>query len=231
MQYSMINRMIMETYARGNIKSFPFDCEYIIKELGYNLYKYSELSEEKRNSCFLVSDESLKLFDNIYYNDSMLPLRIRFSLAHELGHIVLDHGDYRDEEKEAEANYFASHFLAPRMAIHYSGCKNQNDVAKRFQISQESAQYAFDDYRRWHRRTVIHKMTDFDKAMYAYFYNEDAKCFVYNVKSCEDCGAEVYNSYCTLCTECRAKINTRLLCQAPTEDLLIAEGQWLYGGL
>lgn len=37
--------------------------------------------------------------------------RYRFSLAHELGHIIMK--DYRDEEKEKEADIFASEFLMP----------------------------------------------------------------------------------------------------------------------
>lgn len=47
MNYAYINKKILEIYLGGNIKSFPFNCEQILKELGYNLYKYSELSESK----------------------------------------------------------------------------------------------------------------------------------------------------------------------------------------
>ncbi len=221
----------METFINGGIKSFPFDYELVINKLGYHLFKYSELSEEKRNSCFLVSDESLKLYDNIYYNDTMLPARIRFSIAHELGHILLDHGDYKNAEKETEANYFASHLLAPRMAIHYAGCKNQNDVAKVFCISQEAAQYAFDDYRRWHRRTVYYKMTVFDKAMYAYFYSEDAKCFVYNIKRCAYCDTILYNSVDYICKKCKVPSRSYMQYLQQDRELLIAENQWLYRSL
>lgn len=228
MDYALINNKVLETFIRGNIKSFPFDCEYLIEELGYKIHKYSELSETKLNHCLLVSDESLKLLDNIYYNDDMPMTRIRFSLAHELGHIVLGHGDYLDPIKETEANYFASYFLAPRMVIHYAKCKNQNDVAKLFRLSQEAAQYAFDDYRRWHRRTVYYKMNSFDKAMYRYFYNEDQKCFVYSVKNCAYCDSEMYNSPDITCKKCN-----RITYISPEYDLdlIVAENQWLYAGL
>ncbi len=228
MQNSLIDAKILETFIKCDIKSFPVDCAYIVKHLGYRLYKYSELSEEKRNSCLLVSDESLKLFDSIYYNDHMLPLRIRFSIAHELGHILLDHGDYQDVEKEAEANYFASHFLAPRMAIHYSCCKNQNDVAKLFRISQEAARYAFDDYRRWYRRTITHKMTRFDKSMYAHFYNTDSECFVYSIQKCENCGVEIYNEPYITCKKCK-KIT--FINFGEDRELIAMENHWLYGSL
>ncbi len=228
MDYALINNKILETFIRGNIQSFPFDCECIIRELGFNVHKYSELSETKRTYCLMVSDESLKLLDNIYYNDNMAVQRIRFSLAHELGHIVLDHGDYLDPKKEAEANYFASCFLAPRMAIHYARCKNQNDVAKIFNLSQEAALYAFNDYRRWHRRTSIYKMNMLDKAMYQHFYNEEQKCFVYNIKKCAYCDSEIYNSSNITCKKCDKISYIRPVYD---QDLMIAESNWLYGGL
>lgn len=229
MDYEIINQKILELFINCDIRSFPIDCEYIITTLGYNLYKYSELSEEKRSSCIMVSDESLLLNNNIYYNDNMTRPRTRFSIAHEIGHIILGHGEYLNPVKETEANYFASNLLAPRMSIHYAGCKNQNDVVKIFQISQEAAQYAFDDYRRWHHRTVTHKMTVFDKAMYSQFYDKDQNCFVYSVKKCAYCDAEIHNSQNTICKKCNAPI--RSYKQYQTEDMLIAESQWLYGGL
>lgn len=179
----------------------------------------------------MVSDEALKLFNNIYYNDSMPRTRVRFSLAHELGHIVLGHGDYLVPENEAEANYFASCILAPRMAIHYAKCKNENDVAKIFLLSSEAARYAFTDYRRWHRRIAIYKMSSFDKAMYALFYNEDTNGFVYNKKKCAYCESPIYNSHDIACSSCSTSRNAYLQYQQPDEDLIIAEGQWLYGGL
>jgi hypothetical protein len=63
------------------------------------------------------------------------------------------------------------------MAIHYAKCKNVIDVAKLFGLTNEAAQYAFDDYRRWHRWTVHHKMDNFDKSMYVHFYNKEFGCF------------------------------------------------------
>jgi Zn-dependent peptidase ImmA (M78 family) len=177
----------------------------------------------------MVSDEALKLFNNIYYNDSMPRTRVRFSLAHELGHIVLGHGDYLVPENEAEANYFSSCLLAPRMAIHYSKCKNENDVAKIFNISSEAARYAFMDYRRWHRKVAIHKMNELDKAMYAHFYNQDANRFVYKIKHCVYCDTPIYNSTNIICKKCNTPHKTYF--QHPDEDLLIAEGHWLYGEL
>lgn len=229
MTYPEIDAKILEVLNICNIKSFPLDCEEAVMDLGCFLYKYSELSKSKSHRCLMVSDESMKLYNRIYYNDNMIIGKIRFSIMHELGHIVLDHGEYRNELLEAEANYFSSHILAPRMAIHYSGCKNHVHVAKLFNISFEAAQIAFDDYRRWHRRAV-YKMGDFDKAMYAHFYNEKHKGFVYNIKTCKFCGKELLNEKSDYCEHCFNKLSY-IDYAKKDKYFYAAENNWLYGGI
>jgi Zn-dependent peptidase ImmA (M78 family) len=177
----------------------------------------------------MVSDESMKLHNRIYYNDNMIKGKIRFSIMHELGHIVLEHRDYKNDIYEAEANYFASHMLAPRMAIHYSRCKNYVDVSKRFNISYEAAQYAFDDYRRWHRKAV-YKMSPIDKAMYRHFYNDIYKGFVYSIKKCKICGKEKLNDYSSYCDKCYNRVSI-LEYARNSSAFHAAEEVWLYGGI
>lgn len=65
----------------------------------------------------------------IFINSGDHPVRRRFTLAHEFGHYILDHSPVIDREEdidgktarrrpeEAEANYFASEFLAPEQAV------------------------------------------------------------------------------------------------------------------
>lgn len=230
MNYPLVSAKIIEIFQKYKIKSFPIDCEYLVKEMGCKIYRYSELSEEKRNSCLLVSDESMKIRNRIYYNDKIMSEgRARFSIIHELGHIVLEHGEYRNEALEAEANYFASHILAPRMAIHYAGCENHIHVAKQFNLSYEAAQYAFDDYRRWHRQAA-YKMGAYDKLMYQHFYDDDYEKFVYSRRICKLCGNEIVNSATDYCISCFNKLS---YADYYKDDLSfkVAENQWLYGGL
>lgn len=231
MNHEYIKHTTLKIFKDCSIYSFPIDCFDILDHYQISVYPYSSLSDSLREHCLRYSDDALNYKGKLCYNDMMYETRIRFTLMHELGHIVLQHGESPSEEQEKEADFFSSHLLAPRMAIHYAGCKNQNDVAKLFQLSQEAAQYTFDDYRRWYRRTVTHKMTPYDKAMYNYFYNSVQDCFVYSVKRCEDCGTELYNSGHTLCNKCKSSITPLMLYQSPSEELLIAENHWLYGGL
>lgn len=228
LDYILINKSIINTYQVCEIRSFPLNCFDILKQYKIDVHSYSSLNEKLREYCMKYSNDALKYRDKICYNDSLPLGRIRFSLMHELGHIVLNHIENRTYEMEQEANYFASHILAPRIAIHYSKCKNENDVAKQFGLTIEAAQYAFENYRRWHRWTVYHKMNEYDKEMYTHFYNKEANCFVYSIKRCAYCDTEIYNSTNILCKKCNQ------ITHIPPEydqDLMIAESQWLYGGL
>jgi len=231
MDYATIKHMTLKVFDFCNIKSFPINCFTIIKKYGLEARSYSSLDDELRNYCLLYSDDAFKYKNLICYNDLKQSGRIKFSLMHELAHILLGHQGDHTTTQEQEANFFASNILAPRMAIHYARCKNSNDVAKIFEITNEAAQYAFEDYRRWYRWVKYHKMNSFDKAMYSYFYNEEQGKFIYSIKQCAYCGDDIYNSLDYICRKCNVS-NHYCIYNTPYDtDLLIAENQWLYGGL
>ncbi len=232
MDYEIIKHELLKVFIKCNIYYFPIDCFAVLTFYALKYTTYQEQSRKKQEKCFKISDDAFTAKKVVFYNMGMPKGRIRFSLMHELGHIVLKHGDAPSEMQEREADFFASHILAPRMAIHYAGCKNQNDVAKLFHISMEAAQYAFDDYRRWHRQTIYHKMTAFDKALYAHFYNDEAKCFVYSIKRCAYCDSPIYNMpQEILCDKCQMPSTAYMYQSQQSEDFRIAESQWLYKGL
>lgn len=203
MDTESIQSKILEIFKRCKIKQFPINCFSVLKTLEIVTTPYSDLSEKKQKSCHLISDDAFTLTNAIYYNDHVhLDGRLRFSLMHELGHITLKHLDFHEKEQEQEANFFASHFLAPRMIIHYTGCKNANDVAKRFHLSTEAADYAFQDYRRWHR-LAIYRMSVIDQKIYDYFYEPTIHKFAYDTHPCIFCQNMIYNQpdepYCPSC--------------------------------
>ena len=207
MDYNKIVTATIEVFRKCDIHSFPIDCGDLLKHYGYRLFSYKELRDRNPELYSLslgYSEDAFRAGASkiVAYNPDRPHGRIRFSLMHELGHHVLGHTGVSDQN-EKEANAFASHILAPRMAIHYSRCKNANDVARLFDMSCEAADNAFIDYRRWHRNVVIYKMSTVDKAMYAHFYNKEQKCFVWSKQSCCFCGRVLYNSmesHCKICT-------------------------------
>lgn len=209
MDTNLIQTKILEIFKQCSIKQFPINCFSVLKSLEIPLYPYSSLSEIKQKSCHLISDDAFIFSNGIYYNDSVkLDRRLRFSLMHELGHLILKHKDFQDQENEHEANFFASHFLAPRMLIHYTGCKNANDVAKRFLLSLEASDYAFQDYRRWHR-LVIYRMSLIDQEFYDFFYQPKIQKFAYDTHPCIFCQSEIYNQPDEpCCPKCKPGVKT-----------------------
>lgn len=119
-----------------------------------------ELQEAK---CYYDADTGMCI---IIYNEKKPQIRIRFSLAHELAHIILGHlNDKRTEidrgglddiayyAMEGAANTFAGNFLAPPVLIHEFLAGSVFDVdkiAKQFNLSKQSVQvYRKQDYQYW----------------------------------------------------------------------------------
>lgn len=229
MTYDEIQYAILKVYKDCNIQSFPINCFDILEQMGIVSHAYSSLSDSKRHSCLLISEDAFVLKNEVYYNDTQLVGRMRFSLMHELGHIVLEHSKNRTELEEIEANYFASNIIAPRMAIHYANCKNEVHVANLFELTYEAAGYAFSDYRKWHRNAV-YKMKPIDHKMYQHFYNKEAKQFVYKIHNCIWCNQPVFNEDGGECKKCI--VRSKYLChEFHTEqdfELKVAEDNWLY---
>lgn len=108
-------------------KKLPVDILSIVKAIGLEAYSLSdeEIAEGVSGRCEITEGESHALFIN-----TQEPLvRQRFTLAHELGHYCLEHGNsFRDtresmysyDPKEHAANVFAADILMPKDFVeHY----------------------------------------------------------------------------------------------------------------
>lgn len=120
-------------------------------------------NEVKDAKCYYDAETGIYI---IVYNEKKSKRRIRFSLAHELGHILLGHLD--DERTEVDrgglddityytmegaANTFAGNFLAPPILIHeriVGGRFDIADIAAFFNLSNEAVRdYRKRDYQYW----------------------------------------------------------------------------------
>jgi len=74
--------------------------------------------------------------------------RQRFTIAHEIGHLVL-HGDGTDEHSEREADQFASALLIPRAMLRDAAATTSDFemLRRRFQVSREAMWIALKDAR------------------------------------------------------------------------------------
>jgi Zn-dependent peptidase ImmA (M78 family)/DNA-binding XRE family transcriptional regulator len=102
-------RLIRENWQipQGSIDDLVFHIEragIIVVYRDFGSYKFSAVSKYTEEMHYII-----------FVNKSMSPDRIRFTLAHELGHIVMH--TISSPENEEEANDFASEFLMPKRDI------------------------------------------------------------------------------------------------------------------
>ncbi|MCH4072364.1 ImmA/IrrE family metallo-endopeptidase [Pseudoramibacter sp.] len=143
--YNQIEITVARIYKKLNLipPIDPFEiCQYfdiIVKPLFYNSLKNDGLS--------FYNPKYQKFI--IYYDSKVCVERQRFTIAHELGHILLGHVN-DSELAEIEANYFASYFLAPSPLIWVYECKSFTDVSNIFGISFTCATYSFKRAQNWY---------------------------------------------------------------------------------
>lgn len=157
-RYEEIKEVVADTIEDANITEYPYDVFGVAQKLEIKVISYQSLSEKKREACFTKSEDAFSIlidFGNraewhIYYNENIGYYRVRFTIMHEIGHIVLDHED-GNEVEESEANFFAKHILAPPCIMHKVGIEDYLDIVSEFDVSQEMATYQIEYYDNWMR--------------------------------------------------------------------------------
>lgn len=134
----MFEHEVMETFEYCGTKSFPVDCAQIIKAIGYTLRPYSEVAESPEQLIEMrkISGDAYVVpsKNEIHYNDAVQnKRRIRFSLAHEVGHLVMLSSD------EDIANDFASNLLCPRPIVYAHRFRTADQISQFFDISISAA--------------------------------------------------------------------------------------------
>lgn len=159
-RYEEIKNIVIEMFKKYDIRNIPIDCYEIALKMGIILKPYSQLDEaglaaaqDKSDDGFcLLRKEGSKPFTYlqwyIFYNDQLSLKRIRFTLMHEIGHIVLDHTEESDLA-EAEANFFAKYALAPPPLVHRVFPDDYMELGSAFDLSNQCAMYAFSYYKKW----------------------------------------------------------------------------------
>lgn len=149
----------------------------------------------------------------IYYNDMIKwkfinSNRYRWSIAHELGHIMLGHHvatrktrifrsslsgaeyDYLEEE----ADYFAQLILVPHSPLLGFNIQTSNHIQILCKISGPASRKRFYEFTEWKRH--VDGNDEYDKRIF-YFYFD----FVFK-RECKNCGVGLiqrYGKYCPIC--------------------------------
>lgn len=123
-----INQLVIASGVDGE---FPVPVEKIVEHLGFACYFFEP--DDRTMHISGAVDHSEK---KIYINKGESLQRQLFTVAHEIGHIVLhgateDYVDYRvysNSPKETEANNFAGNLLMPEPIFRYQWKILQSDV-------------------------------------------------------------------------------------------------------
>ncbi|MDD2542272.1 MAG: ImmA/IrrE family metallo-endopeptidase [Desulfuromonadaceae bacterium] len=99
-----------------SLPSGPIDnITSALEDSGVLIFKV-DFGTRKIDGLSVVTDVDIPI---IFVNELLPGDRLRFTLAHELGHIVMHHNSIPGPEMESEANAFASEFLMPKNDIEY----------------------------------------------------------------------------------------------------------------
>ncbi len=144
-RYKISRNLAWEILYREKVCELPVNMTALCKSMGIAL-KYSEA----------IADGYSMFLDGkpyIIVNPTMSVERQRFTVAHEMGHIMLDHitNVYTyDHESEREANVFASRLLAPACVLWGCNVQSADDIIQLCRISRQAADI------RWKRMQFLY---------------------------------------------------------------------------
>lgn len=148
----------------------------------------------------------------IYYNDIDSSIvtsnRVRWNLAHELGHVILNHHEIAGLEKlyrngiddvtyqylEKEADYFAQLILVPHAALLGFRIDNPRNIRIMCKISDPASKRRYYQYIEWKRH--VDAQDEYDKRIFYYYYD-----FIFK-RQCKHCDASLiqrHGKYCPIC--------------------------------
>lgn len=143
--YVNARNMSWKILIQENITELPVDIVRVCRQLGIQV-KYYKPENQTDGRSLIIAGEPV-----IFVRRECSRQRIRFTIAHELGHILLGHvGKYslvnrepspNDNPIEREANVFASRLLAPACVLYGCGVKTANEISTLCDISSQAAEY------------------------------------------------------------------------------------------
>lgn len=134
-------------------------ADYIAGARSIALFGLSKLKEKTDGFCTVTENHVY-----IFYDSSLPVSRQRFTVAHEIGHLVLGHvgngmatvenrepsGTERAEERQA--NQFAARLLAPACVLHEVGATTPETIQELCGISRQAAQFRAERMQELERR-------------------------------------------------------------------------------
>lgn len=152
--------MSWEILLKGNVRELPVNIVELCCKLGIAVKYYDKLEQGNDGKCTVINNQPI-----ILVRPDCNRQRKRFTVAHELGHILLGHvGKYElvnreispnDNPIEQEANVFASRLLAPACVLWGLKVQRADEISQLCDISPIAAEC------RWQRMQELYKRNKF----------------------------------------------------------------------
>lgn len=137
-----------------------------------------------------IYDRNSGIFMTVYREDVAVKERIYFTLAHEIGHIVLNHlvdfeqtalnrGGLTPQEYkvlEEEADFFAAELVMPMAVIKTIGAWEPEEIMTVCRVSKSAASNRVLDLQWWGHRKIAHDMEELLKRQFRLYLTPVAVC-------------------------------------------------------
>lgn len=150
--YFNVRNNAWEFLIKNDIREFPLDLRKIALNNNWQILSYKKYCElNNLSESELISrhpDGFTQIVNNsflICYNQNNDRERNRFTIAHEMGHIVL-HKTYKGNKLEKEANMFAARILMPMLLIKELNLQSAEELTKVCDVSIEAATFRFNRF-------------------------------------------------------------------------------------
>ena len=144
-KYQVSRDLAWQILLNEGVTELPVDIVKLCHSMGIRVQYYTP-DDGNDGKCTIILGRP-----RIFVSANSSVERQRFTIAHELGHILLGHvGKYelvnrepssKDNPIEQEANVFASRLLAPACVLWGLGIREPKDIAKLCRISMTAAQF------------------------------------------------------------------------------------------
>ena len=226
---NFIKSVVLTLWKEYKEFSLPVPLKKIIKSIpNCRLIPYSRLQKDQNLSEQEVFDfcgtedactdyhanqnQYIIYYNDISYSSKIKSNRYRWSIAHELGHILLNHhknhnqtrifrnhlSDQMYQRLEEEADVFASYLLVPHAALCFFSIKDEKDIAHICKISSPAAKRRNFEYSLWLRKNPF--QDEYDRKIRSLFFLSPVNK---NHFICSNCKAMIEYfpgmHYCKIC--------------------------------
>lgn len=134
-QYFKIRNLAWEILVKQKVDTLPINIIQICNDMKISVIK-ANINLDGYST--VRNDENI-----IYYKQINNIGRIRFTIAHELGHILLNNYNLTLREREKEANMFAARLLTPLGVLQELNVKSAEEISRVCNVSLSMAKIRY----------------------------------------------------------------------------------------